>query len=315
MAALRIVFCGTPEFAVPSLRRLADRPEFSLEAVITQPDRPRGRGRHVSGSPVKDAALEIGLHVYHPESIKTESSQEFLKRVAPDAVVIIAYGQIIPARLLTIPRLGWLNLHGSLLPRYRGAAPIQWAIANGETITGLTTMQIDAGMDTGPTLLRREVEIGEDEIAPELAARMSAVGAELITESLLRFARGEIAPAPQDPTNVSYAPILKKENGRIDWELPAQQIYNRMRGFTPWPGSYSTFRGQTCHLWGRPETQGMAVEQFMPGEIVSLPKEIYAVCGEGTCLRLVSVQIEGRKKISAREFANGAHLAAGERFE
>jgi methionyl-tRNA formyltransferase len=315
MAALRIVFCGTPEFAVPSLRRLADRPEFSLEAVITQPDRPRGRGRHVSGSPVKDAALEIGLHVYQPESIKTESSQEFLKRVAPDAVVIIAYGQIIPARLLTIPRLGWLNLHGSLLPRYRGAAPIQWAIANGETITGLTTMQIDAGMDTGPTLLRREVEIGEDEIAPELAARMSAVGAELITESLLRFARGEIAPAPQDPTNVSYAPILKKENGRIDWELPAQQIYNRMRGFTPWPGSYSTFRGQTCHLWGRPETQGMAVEQFMPGEIVSLPKEIYAVCGEGTCLRLVSVQIEGRKKISAREFANGAHLAAGERFE
>jgi methionyl-tRNA formyltransferase len=170
-------------------------------------------------------------------------------------------------------------------------------------------------MDTGPTLLRREVEIGEDEIAPELAARMSAVGAELITESLLRFDRGEIAPAPQDPTNVSYAPILKKENGRIDWELPAQQIYNRMRGFTPWPGSYSTFRGQTCHLWGRPETQGMAVEQFMPGEIVSLPKEIYAVCGEGTCLRLVSVQIEGRKKISAREFANGAHLAAGERFE
>src|SRR5580704_6647778 len=222
MSALRIVFCGTPEFAVPSLRQLAERPEFSIDAVITQPDRPRGRGQHVSSSPVKDAALEIGLHVYQPETIKSESSQEFLKRVAPDAVVIIAYGQIIPGRLLTIPRLGWLNLHGSLLPRYRGAAPIQWAIANGETITGLTTMQIDAGMDTGPTLLRREVEIGEDEIAPELAARMSAVGAELITESLLRFARGEIAPAPQDPTNVSYAPILKKENGRIDWELPAQ---------------------------------------------------------------------------------------------
>jgi methionyl-tRNA formyltransferase len=315
MAALRIVFCGTPEFAVPSLRQLAERPEFSLEAVITQPDRPRGRGQQVSSSPVKETAIELGLHVYQPETIKSESSQEFLKRVAPDAVVIIAYGQIIPKRLLTIPRLGWLNLHGSLLPRYRGAAPIQWAIANGETITGLTSMQIDAGMDTGPTLLRREVEIGEDEIAPELAARMSAIGAELITGSLLRFDRGEIAPAPQDPTNVSYAPILKKENGRIDWELPAQQIYNRMRGFTPWPGSYSTFRGQTCHLWGRPETQGMAVEQFMPGEIVSLPKEIYAVCGEGTCLRLVSVQIEGRMKISAREFANGAHLAAGERFE
>ncbi len=239
MAALRIVFCGTPEFAVPSLRRLAERPEFSMEAVITQPDRPRGRGQHVSSSPVKEAALEIGLHVYQPETIKSESSQDFLKRVAPDAVVIIAYGQIIPARLLTIPRLGWLNLHASLLPHYRGAAPIHWAIANGETVTGLTTMQIDAGMDTGPTLLRREVEIGPDETAPELAARMSAIGAELIAESLLRFDRGEISPAPQEEKSASYAPILKKEDGRIDWGRTAQQIYNRMRGFAPWPGSYS----------------------------------------------------------------------------
>src|SRR6266851_6835481 len=275
MAALRIVFCGTPEFAVPSLRRLAERREFSIEAVITQPDRARGRGRHVSSSPVKEAALEIGLHVYQPETIKSESSQEFLKRVAPDAVVIIAYGQIVPARLLTIPRLGWLNLHGSLLPRYRGAAPIQWAIANGETITGLTTIQIDAGMDTGPTLLRHEVEIGADETAPELSARMSAIGAELITESLLRFDRGEISPAPQDEGGASYAPILKKEDGRIDWGRPAQQIYNRMRGFAPWPGSYSTFRGQTCHLWGPPETGGATRAQAAPGEIFPSTKEIH----------------------------------------
>src|SRR5260370_23531653 len=217
MAALRIVFCGTPEFAVPPLRRLAERPEFSMEAVITQPDRPRGRGQHVSSSPVKEAALEIGLHVYRPEPIKSESSQEFLKRVAPDAVVIIAYGQIVPARLLTIPRLGWLNLHASLLPRYRGAAPIHWAIANGETITGLTTMQIDARIDTGPTLLRREVEIGLEETAPELAARMSAIGAELIADSLLQFDRGGISPAQQVEKNASYAPILKKVDGRIDW--------------------------------------------------------------------------------------------------
>ncbi len=315
MAALRIVFCGTPEFAVPSLRRLAERPEFSIEAVITQPDRPRGRGQHVSSSPVKEAALEIGLHVYQPETIKSESSQEFLKRVAPDAVVIIAYGQIVPARLLTIPRLGWLNLHGSLLPRYRGAAPIQWAIANGETITGLTTIQIDAGMDTGPTLLRHEVEIGPDETAPELSARMSAIGAELITESLLRFDRGDISPAPQEENNVSYAPILKKEDGRIEWERTAQQIYNRMRGFAPWPGSYSTFRGQTCHLWGHSEMSGAAGARLTPGEIVPSSKEIYVVCGEGTSLRLESIQIEGRKKISAREFANGARLGPGERFD
>ena len=314
MEALRIVFCGTPEFAVPSLRQLAERPEFLAEAVISQPDRPRGRGQRVSSSPVKEAALELGLHVYQPETIKSESAQEFLKRLAPDAIVIIAYGQIIPARLLTIPRLGWINLHASLLPRYRGAAPIHWAIANGETVTGLTTMQINAGMDTGPTLLRREVEIGPEETAPELAARMSAMGADLIAESLLQFNRGEILPCPQDEKNASYAPILKKEDGRIDWARPAQQIYNRMRGFAPWPGSYSTFRGQTCHLWGRPEIRSTGDANFTPGAIVPSTKEIYVECGEGTCLRAESVQIEGRKRISAREFANGARLAPAERF-
>ena len=314
MSALRIVFCGTPEFAVPSLRHLAERSEFSIDAVITQPDRPRGRGQHVSSSPVKDAALEIGLHVYQPETIKSESSQEFLKRVAPDAVVIIAYGQIIPARLLTIPRLGWLNLHASLLPRYRGAAPIHWAIANGETVTGLTTMQIDKGMDTGPTLLRREVEIGPDESSPELAARMSVLGAELIADSLLRFDRGELFPVPQDAQNASYAPILKKEDGRIDWSQPAQQIYNRMRAFVPWPGAFTTFRQQTCNVWGRPESRGMAGENMQPGEIISSTKELYVVCGEGSCLRAESVQIEGRKKLSAREFANGARIVSGDRF-
>jgi methionyl-tRNA formyltransferase len=315
MAPLRIVFCGTPEFAVPSLRRLAERPEFSIEAVITQPDRPRGRGQHVSSSPVKEAALEIGLHVYQPETIKSESSQDFLKRVAPDAVVIIAYGQIIPARLLAIPRLGWLNLHASLLPRYRGAAPIHWAIANGETITGLTTMQIDKGMDTGPILLHREVEIAPDGIAPELAARMSVIGAELIAGSLLQFDRGEIFPAQQDDNSASYAPILKKEDGRINWAQTSQQIYNRMRGFAPWPGSYSTFRGQTCHLWGRPETSGTPTAQVAPGELIPSAKELNVVCGKGTCLRLESIQIEGRKKISAREFANGAHITPSDRFD
>jgi methionyl-tRNA formyltransferase len=319
MAALRIVFCGTPEFAVPSLRRLAERPEFSVEAVITQPDRPRGRGQHVSSSPVKEAALEIGLHVYQPETIKSESAQEFLKRVAPDAVVIIAYGQIIPARLLTIPRLGWLNLHASLLPRYRGAAPIHWAIANGETITGLTTMQIDAGMDTGPTLLRREIEISPDETAPELAARMSATGTDLITESLLRFDRGEISPVPQDEKSASYAPILKKEHGRINWGQPAQQIYNRMRGFTPWPGAYTKFRDQTCHVWGHPGISAEASTLIKPGEIIeftmgSKVAGLKVVCGEGSILELDSVQVEGRKKTSALEFARGARFGPSERF-
>jgi methionyl-tRNA formyltransferase len=314
VSAMRIVFCGTPEFAVPSLQRLAAEPGISVEAVITQPDRPRGRGQQVSGSPVKEAALAANLHVYQPETVKSDSAQEFLKRVAPDAVVIIAYGQIIPARLLTIPRLGWINLHASLLPRYRGAAPIHWAIANGETTTGLTTMQIDAGMDTGPTLLQHELKIDADETSPELATRMSAIGAGLIVDSLLRLDRGEISSLPQDREKASYAPILKKEDGRIDWALTAQQIYNRMRGFAPWPGAYTTFRGQTCHVWGRPEKIAATEGGVAPGGIVSSTKDVHLVCGEGTYLRLESVQLEGRKRISAREFANGARFGTSESF-
>jgi methionyl-tRNA formyltransferase len=311
---MRIVFCGTPEFAVISLRRLAAEPGISVEAVITQPDRPRGRGQQRSGSPVKEAALVGNLHVYQPESIKSNASQEFLKRVAPDAVVIIAYGQIIPARLLAIPRLGWINLHASLLPRYRGAAPIHWAIATGETTTGLTTMQIDAGMDTGPTLLQHELTIGPDETSIELAARMSEIGAGLVVDSLLRLDRGEIAPQPQDSAKASYAPILKKEDGRIEWTRTAERIYNRMRGFAPWPGAYSTFRGQTCHLWGRPEQIPVAEGLLSPGEIISLAKDLFVACGKSTHLRLEFVQIEGRKRISAREFANGARIASAQRF-
>ena len=311
---MRIVFCGTPEFAVPSLRRLAAEPGISVEAVITQPDRPRGRGQQISSSPVKEAALADKLHVYQPESIKADSAQEFLKGIAPDAVVIIAYGQIIPARLLTIPRLGWINLHASLLPRYRGAAPIHWAVANGETTTGLTTMQIDAGMDTGPTLLQHEVKIGADETSPELAARVSEIGASLIVDSLFRLDRGEISPQPQDSAKATYAPILKKEHGRIDWTRTAENIFNRMRGFAPWPGAYSTFRGQTCHLWGRPEKIEGAKVSGASGEIISSAKEVYVVCGGGTHLRLEFAQLEGRKRITAREFANGARLEPAERF-
>jgi methionyl-tRNA formyltransferase len=314
VSAMRIVFCGTPEFAVPSLRRLAAEPGVSVEAVITQPDRPRGRGQTVSGSPVKVAALAANLHVYQPESIKSDSALEFLKRVAPDAVVIIAYGQIVPARLLTLPRLGWINLHASLLPRYRGAAPIHWAIANGETTTGLTTMQIDAGMDTGPILLQHELEIGPDETSLELAARMSEIGAGLIADSLLRLDRGEISPRVQDQKLATYAPILKREEGKIEWTRTALQIYDRMRGFAPWPGAYSTFRGQMCHLWGRPERGAHAEGRTTLGEIVPSTKEVYVVCGEGTCLRLESVQLEGRKRISSQEFAIGARFAPAERF-
>ncbi len=312
---MRIVFCGTPEFALPSLRRLIEEPGIAIEAVITQPDRPRGRGQQQANSPVKDAAIEAGLYVYQPEKIKSDSAYEFFKRVAPDAVVIIAYGQIIPARLLEIPRLGWINLHPSLLPRYRGAAPINWAIINGETRTGLTTMKIDAGMDTGPTLLKLEIEIGPDEAAPELAGRMAKAGAPLMVQTLHKLDRGEIVPMPQDNSQATLAPLLKKENGRIDWTLTAQQICNRIRGLQAWPGAFTTFRGQLCHVWGRPaQVAPRGEREPSHGTLVSVGGEVIVACGGRTWLRLESARLEGRKRVSAQEFANGARLTPGDRF-
>ena len=313
---MRIVFCGTPEFAVPTLRGLLANPEFAVEAVVTQPDRPRGRGQQVSASPVKEVAAEAGVRIYQPERIKSDEAYEFFAAIKPDASVIIAYGQIIPRRLLEVPRLGWMNLHGSLLPKYRGAAPIAWAIINGERETGLTTMQLDPGLDTGPILSQRQIEIGNDETAPEVARRMAEMGAPLVAESLIRLERGEIAPAPQDSTRASYAPILTKEHGRIDWGQTASEIYNRIRGLAPWPGAFTMFRGRLCHTWGRPsapDASDAAIEQE-PGSIILSDAAIEVVCGKGTRLQLEAVQIEGRKRISAREFANGARLQSGERF-
>jgi methionyl-tRNA formyltransferase len=311
---MRIVFCGTPEFAVPTLRRLIAEPDFAIEAVVTQPDRPRGRGQRVASSPVKDVALDAGLHVYQPETIKSDSAFEFFKRAAADAVVLIAYGQIIPQRLIEIPRLGWINLHGSLLPKYRGAAPVNWAIANGERQTGITTMQIDAGLDTGPILLQQPIEIRADETAPELAERMAEAGAPLVAETLRKLSRAEITPRAQDHSQATLAPILKKEDGRLDWNLAAQQIYNRIRGLQPWPGAYTNFRGQLCHVWGQPAAGEEATQGPAPGTLAPKEGETRVACGKGTWLRLEHAQLEGRKRVTAREFANGARLQPGERF-
>jgi methionyl-tRNA formyltransferase len=314
---MRIVFCGTPEFAVPSLRALLANPEFTVEAVVTQPDRPRGRGQRVSPSPVKEVAAQAGVRIYQPASMKSDEARDFIAEIKPDAVVIIAYGQIIPRRLLDIPRLGWMNLHGSLLPKYRGAAPIAWAIINGEPKTGLTTMRLDPGLDTGPILMQREIEIGSDETAPELAKRMAELGAPLVSDSLIKFNRGEIMLIPQDSTQASYAPILTKEHGRIDWSLTSGEVHNRIRGLAPWPGAYSTFRGRLCHIWGRPSTSAVAGDgmgTWEPGSLLVTNAVIEVVCGKGSRLQLEAVQLEGRKRISAREFVNGARLVSGEHF-
>jgi len=325
-STLRIVFCGTPQFAVPTLKHLLALPDFRLLAVITQPDRPRGRGQQVSVSAVKEVALAVHLHVHQPEKIRAPEIQQLLEKLAPDVVVIIAYGQIIPARLLSIPRLGWINLHASLLPKYRGAAPINWAIANGETRTGLTTMRIDAGMDTGDILLQRELEIGPAETAPELAARMSEAGAPIMEETLRGLGAGTIVPHPQNHAEATIAPILKREDGRIDWSLSAKEVHNRMRGFAPWPGAYTTFRSHTCHVWAEPahevgsipeelrDNPALATSRPAPGTLYGAKNDWFVSCGHATLLRLQSVKLEGRKQISASEFANGTRLKLGERF-
>jgi methionyl-tRNA formyltransferase len=312
---LKIVFCGTPAFALPSLRHLIAQPDFHVTGVITQPDRPRGRGGEMSASPVKEAALEAGLAVYQPEKIKSESAHEYFKRVAPDVAVIIAYGQIIPASLIALPRLGWINLHGSLLPKYRGAAPVHWAVVNGEARTGITTMQIDAGLDTGPMLLKLEVNIGPDETSPELAARLAQAGAPLIVETLRALQCGEIQPIAQINSEATFAPPLKKEDGHIDWRQSAQNIYNRIRGLQPWPVAFTNFRGQKCAIWGKPFPSAEARKMEAPGTLAAEAGELFVVCGEGTSLRLEFVQLEGRKRLAAREFANGARLTPGERFD
>lgn len=314
---MRLVFCGTPALAVPSLERLILLSRFEVAAVVTQPDRPRGRGLETVASPVKQTALAAGIPVYQPAKVRSDEAFEFFRSTSPDAVVIIAFGQIIPQRLIEIPRLGWINLHASLLPKFRGAAPIQWAIAEGETRTGLTTMQIDAGMDTGPILLQWEMGIGPDETAPELAARMAVAGVDLVERTLDGLASGAITPRPQDNAGATLAPLLKREHGRIDWTWPAHKIYDRIRGFAPWPGAYTSFRGSRCHIWGRPAdtvATGEAAGSAEPGAIQTAGGDLRVVCGEGTWLRVEAVQIEGRRRISAKEFTSGARLTPQERF-
>ena len=311
MSRLRIVFCGTPQFAVPSLKFLLTDKEFEIVSVYTQPDRPRGRGQEISFSPVKEAAVAAGLDVQQPAKVRAPEVEEHLRRIEPDAIVIIAYGQIIPARLLPIPRLGWINLHASLLPKYRGAAPIQWAIASAETVTGNTTMRIDAGMDTGEMLLQEELRIGTEETAPELAGRLAEMGAPLMAKTLRGLASGELAGLAQDHALATMAPMLKREDGRIDWGRTAGDIFNRMRGFAPWPGAYTEFRGQMCHLRGKPVAGGGTAE---PGTILVERDLVRVVCGAGSGLEITHVKQEGRKEILAGEFVRGARIQSGEKF-
>jgi methionyl-tRNA formyltransferase len=300
---------------------LIPQPDFRIEGVVTQPDRPRGRGGEMASSPVKQAALAESIPVYQPEKIRSEEGFEYFQRMAPDVVVIIAYGQIIPQRLIDIPRLGWINLHGSLLPKYRGAAPIHWAVANGEKRTGLTTMKIDAGLDTGPMLLKYETQIGTEETSPDLYARLAEAGAPLMAATIRGLADGSVMPVPQDDSLATLAPPLKKEDGKVDWSFAAQKIFNRMRGFKPWPGTFSSFRGKTCQIWGKPAEAGTgsvgshaALHGKPFGSLFEAGRRLFAACGSDTVLEIDSIRVEGKTRVAVRDFLNGAHLKPGERF-
>ncbi len=304
-----LIFLGTPSFAVPTLEAIVAAGHRVL-AVFTQPDRPKGRGGQLNASSVKEAALRLGLAVHQPERIRRPEIVEQLRGLNSEAMVIVGYGQIIPQSIIDIPPRGIINVHASLLPKYRGAAPIQWAIANGETRTGVTTMRIDAGLDTGGMLLKWETDIGAEETALELSPRLARAGADLLVETLKGLAEGTIAPQPQDSSEASLAPILKKEDGQIDWSWPARKIFNRTRGLLPWPGAYSFFRGQMFHIWrARVSSEALSGQR---GQLVSEKKRLIIVCGEGTTLEPLEVQVEGRKRMPVESFLNGQRLNENE---
>jgi len=299
-----VVFMGTPAFAVPSLERLVDA-GHRVQAAFTQPDRPKGRGQKEAMPPVKEAALRLGLPVFQPERVRVPEVVEQLRALKPDAMIVVGYGQIIPQSILDIPALGILNVHASLLPKYRGAAPIQWAIARGETRTGVTTMKINAGLDTGDMLLKWETEIGPEETSVELGARLADAGAELLIDTLTRL--DTIEPQPQDHSQATWAPVIKKEDGRIDWSMSAREIVNRMRGFTPWPGCYGFLRGQRLHVWN-----AAVSDRVIPAAALRLEgKKLFAGCGDGS-LELLEVQMEGRKRMETSAFLNGLSLETSE---
>jgi len=297
---MELIFCGTPQFAVPTLEKLVE--SFNVRLVVTQPDRPKGRRLELVASPVKQSALELSLPIYQPEKIKTnEELQTKLEEISPDAIIVVGYGRIVPSWMLQLPEFGNINLHASLLPKYRGAAPIQWAIANGESVTGVTTMRIDEGLDTGDILLQRELSISEDATAETLAAKLATIGADLMIETLMGLQTGTIHPQRQDNAQATLAPILKKEDGRIDFSRRAPEIYNRFRGFQPWPGAFTSFRGRGLNI----TAMKPASEQTPPTQLLLKGDQLFVGCGNDSAIELLELQPEGKKRMSARDFVHG----------
>jgi methionyl-tRNA formyltransferase len=308
---MKLVFCGTPEFAVPTLEAVVAA-GHEVRLVVTQPDRAAGRGMEMQAPPVKRMALEHGLPVEQPEKIK--NNEEFrarLETIRPDAILVVAYGRIIPQWMLELPRFGNINLHGSLLPKYRGAAPIQWAVANGEVVTGVTTMRLDAGLDTGDMLLAQVCPIGQEETALDVYGCLAPLGAELMVKTLSGLECGTIFPQAQDHSLATLAPILTREDGWIDFSRTARQIYDRWRGFQPWPGAHTLLGGkklivQKMHVAGVGDGEAGVVEVRGDALLVR--------CGGGGVIALDEVQLEGKRRMSAAEFLRGNQVRSGERL-
>jgi len=313
---MRIVFCGTPSFAVPTLQAVL-RAGHEVSLVVTQPDRPSGRGLTMIAPPVKQTALGAGLPLVQPEKIKkNEEFRALLEQITPDVILVVAYGRIIPKWMLDLPRYGNLNLHGSLLPKYRGAAPIQWAVAKGEQETGATTMRLDEGLDTGDVLLQRTLPIAPDQTSEDIFPLLADVGAGLMVETLDGLAAGKITPKKQDNALATYAPILTRDDGRMDFNATAATLYNRWRGFQPWPGAWTLLDNKkiVAHKLRPLDARLVKGGPEEPGTLRVDGERLLVQCGEGTWLELMEVQLEGRKRMPAAEFLRGHRLATGDRL-
>jgi methionyl-tRNA formyltransferase len=325
---MKVIFFGTPQFAVPTLEKLLNHSNFEVLAVVSQPDKRRGRGTELTPSPVKQVALSHNLPVWQPPRIKKDpETLSLLKQAGADVFVVVAYGQILSQEILDMPRLGCVNVHGSILPKYRGAAPIQWCLYHGETITGITTMQMDAGMDTGPMLLKTEMPVDLFEDAHQLAEKLSESGANLLIETLLKLEQGEVQAIPQDNSLATYAPLIKKEDYLLNWDKSALELHNQVRGF--YPNCVTTFRGQSLKILStiplsittqpqlpaplQPLLQELSQKAGQPGEVVDLVKGFGPIIQAGTdYLLLQEVQLAGKRPQSGWDLANGMRLSVGE---
>ena len=311
MNNLKIVFMGTPDFAVPCLKTLNEN--YEVIAVITQPDRPKGRGQKLTPSPIKEYALEHNLTVLQPEKIKTSETEEQLKKLAPDLIVVVAFGQILSKAILDIPKLGCINVHASLLPKYRGAAPIHWSIINGETKTGITTMYMDVGLDTGDMILKEEVSISAKMNTGELHDTLMNIGAKTLLQTIKQIAEGSVVRNKQNDAKASYAPLLTKELERINWLLPAQEIYNLVRGLNPWPVAFSIFKGKKLKIWQTKVIDNVTIGEI--GTVLSLTETGFTVQTGKGILEILELQPESKRKMTAKDFVCGNQISINDKLE